>query len=384
MAHLFPAHPSMSRRDANRRRANRERMRVARNSETQDDRDVRLAADAERHQHRRALESIEENGRRRAANSQHMELQRANESVDESIRRRAANSRQMQLRRTNETSMERERRLLDNADRQVRRRSNAVARDEERGRNAQRQLALRARETSTDRHRRQVLARDAAVRRADQLRMASAGVARRAAEWPLPHYLGPMDVECSNCGAKHFAQARISSNGHSFNACCNFGRVSIRMFEMFPTEIQSLLEGQDERCKHFRAMIRNYNSVLAMASMTATVDTPSGVGPYCFRIHGQVYHSTGALRPLPGQPSSFAQIYIFDTEEAANELAGRPVNRECRRDIFVQLFNVMQRDNIFAQSYRMMDGVVREEQERARQENRQHIPVKMVFEKKRH
>ncbi|KAL6727258.1 hypothetical protein Aduo_009150 [Ancylostoma duodenale] len=85
-------------------------------------------------------------------------------------------------------------------------------------------------------------------------------------------------------------------------------------------------------------MIRNYNSGLAMASMTANVAIPRG--------------------------------------------GGRPINRECRRDIFVLLFDFMRRDDVFAQSYRMMEEVVREEEERAREENRQHIPIKMVFEKR--
>ncbi|KAL6727259.1 hypothetical protein Aduo_009151 [Ancylostoma duodenale] len=52
------------------------------------------------------------------------------------------------------------------------------------------------------------------------------------------------------------------------------------------------------------------------------------------------------------------------------------------RDIFVLLFDFMRRDDVFAQSYRMMEEVVREEEERAREENRQHIPIKMVFEKR--
>ncbi|KIH45089.1 hypothetical protein ANCDUO_24875, partial [Ancylostoma duodenale] len=180
----------------------------------------------------------------------------------------------------------------------------------------------------------------------------------------------------------HFSQKLLTPNNRSFNSCCNFGRVNLQLFQTFPEEIRHLLEGQDECSKHFRTMIRNYNSGLAMASMTANLDIPRGGAPYCFRVHGQIYHSIGALRPLPGQPTVFAQIYIFDTDQAANELAGRPINRECRRDIFALLFDVMRRDNVFAQSYRMMEEVVREEEELARRENRQHIPVKMVFEQR--
>ncbi|KIH55324.1 hypothetical protein ANCDUO_14520 [Ancylostoma duodenale] len=372
----------MSRREADHRRANRERMRLARRTESQEHREVRLAMNAERQQQRRAIESMEEGERRRALNAEHMQLLRANESSDEREGRRSRNSQSMQFRRSSESVQERQQRRIANADRQARRRSNASSldRNAERARNAQRQLSLRARESSTDRRQRRSIARDATERRANQLRMSSMGIARRAAEWPSPHYLGRMHVECRNCGAFHFPQEQVGPASNGFNSCCNFGRVNLRPFQEFPTEIQRLFEERDEVSAHFRAKIRNYNSGLAMASMTATVETPHGVGPYCFRVHGQVYHSTGALRPLPGQPTTFAQIYIFDTEDAANELAGRPCNRECRRDLFVLLYDVMQRNNIFAQSYRMMEEIVREEEERALQENRPHLPVKMVFE----
>ncbi|KHJ78019.1 hypothetical protein OESDEN_22361 [Oesophagostomum dentatum] len=73
------------------------------------------------------------------------------------------------------------------------------------------------------------------------------------------------------------------------------------------------------------------------------------------------------------QPAVFAQIFIFDTEAAANELAGRPVNRD--------FFSVLQGNNIIVQSYRMMD----EEEEVRKKSDRggkidQRLPVKMVFE----
>ncbi|EYB97071.1 hypothetical protein Y032_0143g2372 [Ancylostoma ceylanicum] len=59
------------------------------------------------------------------------------------------------------------------------------------------------------------------------------------------------------------------------------------MFQLFPVKIRHLLEGQDECSRHFRTMIRNYNSGLAMASMTANIDIPRGGGPYCFRVHAR-------------------------------------------------------------------------------------------------
>lgn len=115
---------------------------------------------------------------------------------------------------------------------------------------------------------------------------------------------------------------------------------ALQSFQEFPSEIQRLCEGQDELSVHFRAKIRNYNNGLAMAYMTATVGTPNGGSP----LH-------------PKQPTVLAQIYNFDTGD--NELAGRPCNRTCSRDLFALLYNVTQKGNIFAQSYRLMEEVAR-------------------------
>ena len=65
--------------------------------------------------------------------------------------------------------------------------------------------------------------------------------------------------------------------------------------------------------KHFRQNIRAYNNALAMASFGADIQTPPGRGPYCFRIHGQIYHRIGDLHPPTGMPRSFGQLYILDT-----------------------------------------------------------------------
>ena len=351
-----------------------------RSNETAEEREERLRLDSQRHRQRRAVETEGERDYRLRIDSERHRLRVTEETVEERERRRELNRRQTHESRMNETVLQQDQRRGANREQQEQRRLDVVRRAAERERNAQLQQSLRARETSTERQNRQTIARNAARRRAEQLQSVTIGIGRISEERPVLHCLGRMEVECVNCSAKHFSQEVTVRTVHTFNSCCNFGRINLQPFRNFPDEIRRLFEDQDERSRHFRTWIRNYNNGLAMASMTATIDAPRSGGPYCFRVHGQVYHSTGALRPLPGKPSMFAQIYIFDTESAATELTGRPVNHECRRDVFSLLFEIIQRENIFARSYRMMEEVVREEEERSREEHRPRLSVTMVFD----
>ena len=49
------------------------------------------------------------------------------------------------------------------------------------------------------------------------------------------------------------------------------------------------------------------------------------LGPYCFRISGQVYHLISQLLPANGDAPNFLQIYLYD---AADEI-----------DAWVQIFS---------------------------------------------
>lgn len=56
--------------------------------------------------------------------------------------------------------------------------------------------------------------------------------------------------------------------------------------------------------------------MFSFTSMDGKVDHSfnSGRGPYCFRLHGQNYHTLGSLLPVNGQSPKFSQLYIVDTE----------------------------------------------------------------------
>jgi hypothetical protein len=152
------------------------------------------------------------------------------------------------------------------------------------------------------------------------------------------------------------------------------------MFDSFPTILQELYTSEDQVAKRFRKNIRNYNSSLAMASMAAQIETPRGHGPYCFRVHGQVYHRIGGLRPSIGAAPQCAQVLILDTEDAANELAGRPVNRDCERNTFVALHAMLRTTNPYVQAFKLMAEVADAEAQQAQAEGRSSRSVRMVFD----
>ncbi|VDO18575.1 unnamed protein product [Heligmosomoides polygyrus] len=142
--------------------------------------------------------------------------------------------------------------------------------------------------------------------------------------------------------------------------------------------MQQLYTGTGSESIQFLKHIRNYNNSLAIASTTAQLENPRGGGLYCFKVHGQIFHRIGALRPLAGNTPQCAQMLIMDTEETAAELAGRDVNRECDRATFAVLHQLLQTVNPYVQAYRLMDEVAREEEQRAIEAQRTQRPQYVV------
>ena len=75
--------------------------------------------------------------------------------------------------------------------------------------------------------------------------------------------------------------------------------------------------------REFLNNIRSYNAAFAFASLGAQMAPPPGFGPYCFRIHGQIYHRTGGLHPPDGETGQYGQLYILDGSDALSVRAER-------------------------------------------------------------
>ncbi|CDW58780.1 Helitron like N domain containing protein [Trichuris trichiura] len=85
------------------------------------------------------------------------------------------------------------------------------------------------------------------------------------------------------------------------------------------------------------------------------LDIPAGRGPYCFRIHGQVYHFAARLHPtLSRLPEQIAVKRLNNLRNAS-----------CRHQVMTGLSTLFSRINLFAGAYKMMAEVEREEEEKA-------------------
>ncbi|GBL90731.1 hypothetical protein AVEN_27056-1 [Araneus ventricosus] len=85
------------------------------------------------------------------------------------------------------------------------------------------------------------------------------------------------------------------------------------------------------RAKHYRQNIREYNAALAFASMGAEIKAPPGTCPYCFHIHGQIYHMVSPLSLNERNRPGYGQLYISDSSEARNRRM--LYNQACHRSV---------------------------------------------------
>jgi len=128
--------------------------------------------------------------------------------------------------------------------------------------------------------------------------------------------------------------------------------------------------GNSEESKEFIRNARTYNNSLALASMNCNFDRELLQGhPYCFKIHGQVYHLTGTLHPPAHRVPNFNQIYIFDTERARQERNRQAEEYRLNNTILFQLHQLLERINPYVRSFKMMHEVEREERNRAAARN---------------
>ncbi|KAG2344603.1 hypothetical protein BDR05DRAFT_998992 [Suillus weaverae] len=155
------------------------------------------------------------------------------------------------------------------------------------------------------------------------------------------HTLGPLDVECPNCHARHFICEKLTSSplhNPRFGVCCLQGQVNLPPFPPWPPELQQAYTNQT-----FISKIRQYNSALALTSVGVNIKdcTLQGSGPNAFRIHGSLHHLMGSLIPPEGIQPSYAQLYIYDPEEATNICATHPGNEGLDHRILRELHDML-------------------------------------------
>ncbi|GBN12749.1 hypothetical protein AVEN_246718-1 [Araneus ventricosus] len=125
-----------------------------------------------------------------------------------------------------------------------------------------------------------------------------------------------MSEVCGFCGALYWKNEVNSSK--KYTKCCHDGEVHLPNLTEAPDLFKELLCSNSQEAKNYRQHIREYNALLAFASMGAEIKAPPGTGPYCFRIHGQIYHMVSLLYSNERNKPGYGQLYIFDSSEASN------------------------------------------------------------------
>ncbi|KAG2073113.1 hypothetical protein BDR04DRAFT_1011474, partial [Suillus decipiens] len=169
-----------------------------------------------------------------------------------------------------------------------------------------------------------------------------------------------LNVECPKCHALHFACERLSNSSAQnprFGMCCLQGQVSLPPFPAWPPELE-----QAYTDRTFVSKIRQYNSALAFTSVGVNIEDRSvqGSGPNAFRIHGSLHHLMGSLLPPEGVQPSYAQLYIYDSEEATNIRTTRPGNEGLDRQILRDLHDMLHRKHPYAAVYKQAYQVMQE------------------------
>lgn len=130
------------------------------------------------------------------------------------------------------------------------------------------------------------------INRANRQSLSDLGFARNdrndVDHLPPEYSLGIRNQMCTNCNALLFnKESKLKSS------CCGLGDVKLPsecQLQPYPIALKELMAGYNEHPTNFFEYIRRFNSAFAFASFGAQASPPPGVGPYCFRIHGQTYH----------------------------------------------------------------------------------------------
>ncbi|TEB33578.1 hypothetical protein FA13DRAFT_1597258, partial [Coprinellus micaceus] len=136
-----------------------------------------------------------------------------------------------------------------------------------------------------------------------------------------------------------------------FGICCDSGQVQLPLLHRPPQPLYQLFTEDTAQAKEFRDNIWKYNRAFAFTSLQVREDHSinNGRGPPVFRIFGELCHRGGPLEPRQGQRPTYAQLYIYDPQEALDNRA--QMNTDLNPDTLRDLQNVIIRHNRYVQVF---------------------------------
>nr|GEY35420.1 hypothetical protein [Tanacetum cinerariifolium] len=158
---------------------------------------------------------------------------------------------------------------------------------------------------------------------------------------------------CGACNASLWDfETRLKRTFHnlwSYSACFGYEKVKFAKLKKAPKHLLDLFRNDDVASRNFLKNIRMYNMMFAFTSMGGKVDHTviRGKGPYCFRLHGQNYHSRGSLLPVEGKSIKSSQLIISIKKEAKSYDSLDP-------QIIESLRQTLHTENELVKSYKMV------------------------------
>ncbi|KAJ3017100.1 hypothetical protein NUW54_g662 [Trametes sanguinea] len=103
--------------------------------------------------------------------------------------------------------------------------------------------------------------------------------------------------------------------------------------------------------REFCNNICQYNAALAFVSLGADIvhTINDGKGPYVFWTHGGLYHLAGSLLPAPDHQPSYAQLYVYDPDEALRHRSAQ--NLGLSPDLLRSLAEMLEQHHQYARVY---------------------------------
>ena len=166
---------------------------------------------------------------------------------------------------------------------------------------------------------------------------------------PSVHYIGTLTNLCLFCQAQYFS----AEKSNVYTKCCSSGKIVLPALQSPPDEIVLLYTGRHPLSNDFKKHIRNYNSSLAFASMSCNIESNNSRGPYVFKMHGQIYHSTYLLN-VEDRPPTYCQYYILNTAEAHANRSRQSDQYNLNSGLLIRLHDIITEVNPYASAFKSM------------------------------
>ncbi|KAK1394840.1 ATP-dependent DNA helicase PIF1 [Heracleum sosnowskyi] len=154
-----------------------------------------------------------------------------------------------------------------------------------------------------------------------------------------------------------FTGRHVGPGPKGYSICYGKGKVQLPLLREPPLELGDLISSGGQRSRGYFNKSRVYNNIFAFCSFGGNVDhsVNNGKGPFVFRVSGRTYHSIGSLVPPDGLSPKFAQLYMYDAQEAVTHRINFPGKMgEVDPTIMVMLQEMLERDNALVGMFKQL------------------------------